>query len=257
MNGFVFEARIPRVIFGIDALRRVEAEVAALGCARALVLSTPNQRKGGEQVVQLLGRRAVGLYAQAEMHVPIELAQAARSFASGLGVDCLVAIGGGSTIGLAKAIALESALPIVAIPTTYAGSEMTPIYGITEGGVKKTGRHARVIPRTVIYDPRLTASLPPKLTASSCLNAIAHAAESLYAHDGNPIIAMMAEEGIRVSREALDRLVEDPDDLEIRSKAQYGSWLCGIALGAATVGLHHKLCHASFSLIIRCTGWLA
>jgi maleylacetate reductase len=243
LNQFVFEARIPRVVFGIDSLGSVEAEVARLGCVKALVLSTPYQQREGERVVKLLGQRAAGLYAQAEMHVPIELARAARTYAADRGADCLVAIGGGSTIGLAKAIAVESSLPIVAIPTTYAGSEMTPIYGLTEGGIKKTGRDEKVIPKTVIYDPRLTATLPLTLTASSCLNAIAHAAESIYAHDVNPIISMMAEDGIRASRKALVWLLEDPDDLEIRANAQYGSWLCGIALGSVSMGLHHKLCH--------------
>lgn len=243
MNQFAFEARIPRVIFGSRSLSSVGAEVAALGCSRALVLSTPAQEREGEVVMRLLDSRAVGLHAQAEMHVPLERVRAARAIASELNVDCLVAIGGGSTIGLAKALALESSLPIVAIPTTYAGSEMTAIYGMTEGEVKRTGRDPRVMPRTVIYDSELTVSLPLRLTASSCMNAIAHAAESIYAHDGNPLIALMSEEGIRASREALERLIEDPHDPEIRSKAQYGSWLCGIALGSTSMGLHHKLCH--------------
>jgi alcohol dehydrogenase class IV len=144
---------------------------------------------------------------------------------------------------LGKAIALESGLPILAIPTTYAGSEMTPIYGVTEGGVKKTGRDARVLPRTVIYDPELSVSLPLGMTVSSGLNAIAHAAESLYAHDGNPVVALMAEEGIRAIAAALGPLNADPSDLAARSEALYGAWLCGAVLGAASMGLHHKLCH--------------
>jgi alcohol dehydrogenase class IV len=152
---------------------------------------------------------------------------------------------------LGKAIALESALPILAIPTTYAGSEMTPIWGITEGGVKKTGRDPRVLPRTVIYDPRLSVSLPYAMTVTSALNAIAHAAEGLYAQDGNPVVALMAEEGIRASAAALEPLQADSTDLSARSDALYGAWLCGTVLGSVAMGLHHKLCHTlggSFNL---------
>jgi alcohol dehydrogenase class IV len=191
------------------------------------------------------------VYAKAVMHVPIESAREARDEARRLGADCAVAIGGGSTTGLGKGIALESGMPIVAIPTTYAGSEMTPIYGLTEGGVKKTGRDLRVLPRTVIYDPELTLSLPLRMTVTSGLNAIAHAAEGLYAVDGNPILSMMAEEGIRATAAALPVLARDPHDLDARGDALYGAWLCGAVLGAITMGLHHKLCHTlggSFNL---------
>jgi maleylacetate reductase len=129
------------------------------------------------------------------------------------------------------------------VPTTYAGSEVTPIYGLTEGGLKKTGRDLRVLPRTVIYDPRLTLTLPLGLTITSAINAIAHAAEGLYAHDGNPVIGLMAEEGIRASAAALPLLASNPTDLRARSDALYGAWLCGTVLGAVSMGLHHKLCH--------------
>jgi maleylacetate reductase len=185
------------------------------------------------------------------MHVPIESARQARNEAQRLGADCAVAIGGGSTTGLGKAIALDSGLPIIAVPTTYAGSEMTPIYGITEGGLKKTGRDARVLPRCVIYDPELSLGLPFPITVTSAVNAIAHAAEGLYAPDANPVVALMAEDGIRASAAALITLRKDARDLEARSDALYGAWLCGMVLGATTMGLHHKLCHTlggSFNL---------
>ena len=161
------------------------------------MLSTPEQADAARRVAEMLGPRSAGIFPRAVMHVPIETAREARDEARRLGADCAVAIGGGSTTGLGKAIALDSGLPIIAIPTTYAGSEMTPIYGLTEGGVKKTGRDPRVLPKTVIYDPELTLTLPVGLSVTSGLNAIAHAAEGLYAHDGNPIVALMAEEGIR------------------------------------------------------------
>ena len=177
------------------------------------------------------------------MHVPIEVARAARAEAARLGADCAVAIGGGSTTGLGKAIALESSLPILAIPTTYAGSEMTPIWGITEGGMKKTGRDARVLPRTVIYDPMLTVGLPVALSATSGMNAIAHAVEGLYAQDANPIMSLMAEEGIRALARGLPRVKANPQDLDARSECLYGAWLCGAVLGAVGMALHHKLCH--------------
>jgi alcohol dehydrogenase class IV len=162
-----------------------------------------------------------------------------------------VAIGGGSTTGLGKAIALDSGLPILAIPTTYAGSEMTPIYGITEAGLKKTGRDMRVLPRSVIYDPLLTLSLPVGLSVTSGINAIAHAAEGLYSAEGNPVINLMAEEGIAAIGRALPLICSDPQAVDARSDALYGAWLCGIVLGSVGMSLHHKLCHTlggSFNL---------
>ena len=243
MKPFVYVAQPSRVVFGAGALSQLGAEIERLGASRALVLSTPEQADSARRVAALLGGRAAGLFAKAVMHVPIETAREARDEARRLGADCAVAIGGGSTTGLGKAIALESGLPILAIPTTYAGSEMTPIYGLTEGGVKKTGRDPRVLPRTVIYDPELTLTLPLALTVTSALNAIAHAAEGLYAHDGNPITGLMAEEGIRACAAALPRLAADARDLDARGDALYGAWLCGSVLGAVAMGLHHKLCH--------------
>jgi maleylacetate reductase len=185
------------------------------------------------------------------MHVPIETARRARAFAREVGADCAVAIGGGSTIGLGKAIALESALPIIAVPTTYAGSEMTPIYGITEGGEKKTGRDHKVLPRTVLYDPDLSMGLPVGMSIVSGINAIAHAAEGLYARDGNPVMALMAEEGIRAMAAGLRGVKQNPGDLAARSDCLYGAWLCGTVLGHVGMALHHKLCHTlggSFNL---------
>ncbi|HEY3046457.1 MAG TPA: maleylacetate reductase, partial [Polaromonas sp.] len=168
-----------------------------------------------------------------------------------LGADCAVAIGGGSTTGLGKAIALDSGLPILAIPTTYAGSEMTPIYGITEAGLKKTGKDARVLPRSVIYDPELTLGLSVGMSVVSGINAIAHAAEGLYAVDSNPIMDLMAKEGIAAMGRALPAIKTVATDLAARSDALYGAWLCGTVLGNVGMALHHKLCHTlggSFNL---------
>jgi alcohol dehydrogenase class IV len=240
---FELELSIPRVVFGADSLMQLPAEVERIGARRALVLATPEQRASAEQVAALLGPRAAGVFARAAMHVPIETARVAREEAARLGADCAVAVGGGSTTGLGKAIALEAGLAIVAVPTTYAGSEMTPIYGITEGGVKKTGRDIRVLPKTVIYDPNLTLTLPVGLSITSGLNAIAHAAEGLYTPQPNPIVALMAEEGIGALARALPVLHASPDNRRARADALYGAWLCGAVLGHVAMGLHHKLCH--------------
>ena len=186
MMEFVYQFAPSRVVFGAGSLRHLRREVDALGARRALVLCTPEQVAVGERVRAALGERAGGIFPGAVMHVPIETARQARAYAESMGADCAVAVGGGSTTGLGKAIALESGLPIIAIPTTYAGSEMTSIYGVTEAGIKKTGRDPRVLPRTVIYDPQLSVGLPLGMTVTSGLNAIAHAAEGLYAFDGEP-----------------------------------------------------------------------
>jgi alcohol dehydrogenase class IV len=251
MKTFVHQAAATRVVFGAGTLARLADEVARLGARRALVLCTPGQRALGERAAALLGERAAGVFAGAAMHVPIETARAAREEARRIGADSTVAIGGGSTTGLAKAIALDSGLPIVAVPTTYAGSEMTAVYGLTEGGAKRTGRDERVRPKCVLYDPELTLALPWGVTVTSTFNAIAHAAEGLYAPDGNPIVALMAEEGIRASAAALPRLQAAARDADARSDALFGAWLCGSVMGLITVGLHHKLCHTlggSFNL---------
>ncbi|NUZ07994.1 maleylacetate reductase [Piscinibacter koreensis] len=243
VRDFVFQVAMPRVVFGAGALQHVAREVDALGASRVLVLSTPGQRALGERVAALLGGRAAGLFARAEMHVPVEVANAAREAALALGADCAVAIGGGSTTGLGKAIALQTALPVIAIPTTYAGSEMTTMYGLTDAGSKTTGRDPRVLPRCVIYDPELSAGLPFATTVVSAMNAIAHAAEGLYAPDANPVVDLLAEEGIRTTASALPRLRHDARDLDARGDALIGAWLCGTVMGSITVGLHHKLCH--------------
>ncbi len=242
-HDFVFTAQPARVRFAPGSLVHLTQEVEALGTRRALVLCTPQQVEIAERVSALLGPLSAGVFSGAIMHVPIEAAREARAHASAVGADCAVAIGGGSTVGLGKAIALESPMPIIAIPTTYAGSEMTPIYGITEAGLKKTGRDPRVLPRTVLYDPELSIDLPVGMSVVSGMNAIAHAAEGLYARDGNPVMSLMAEEGIRAIAQGLRGLVASPSDIDARSDCLYGAWLCGTVLGHVGMALHHKLCH--------------
>ncbi|HEY6923136.1 MAG TPA: maleylacetate reductase [Steroidobacteraceae bacterium] len=239
---FTYTALPGRVVFGAGVLASLPDEAGLLG-KRALVLCTPGHKDLGQRAAALLGEHAVGIFDRAVMHVPVETANAACELAQASGADLCVAIGGGSTTGLAKAIALRTDLPILTVPTTYAGSEMTPTWGLTEGGVKRTGRDSRVLPRTTLYDPELTLSLPPALSATSGINAIAHCVESLYSDKANPLISLMAEEGIRALGQSLPRIVRHPENLEARADALYGAWLSGITLGSVGMALHHKLCH--------------
>lgn len=247
MHPFSYQTHPQRVVFGAGSLARLPEAVAALGASRVLVLCTPPQRNLAERAVELLGARSAGIFDGAVMHVPVEQARRAREIAAQSGADCSLAIGGGSTIGLGKAIALESSLPVIAVPTTYSGSEMTPIYGLTDSGLKRTGRDPRVLPRTVIYDPELSASLPVPISITSGMNAIAHAAEGLYAGDRNPVSMWMSRDGIAALSRALPVIANpasSPAALQAaRGDALYGSWLCGAVLGSVTMGIHHKLCH--------------
>ncbi|MFF2842404.1 maleylacetate reductase [Paenarthrobacter sp. NPDC057981] len=243
MKDFQYQALPMRVAFGAGSLKTLADEVKELGLSRVLVLSTPFQEDLAKEVSDQLGDLSAGVHAEAEMHVPIESAHRAREVAKASGADGYVAVGGGSTTGLGKAIALEFGAPIIAVPTTYAGSEMTPIWGLTADGEKKTGRDPKVLPTSVIYDPELTLTLPVGMSVTSGFNAIAHAVEALYAPDGSPIISLMAEEGTRSLVNALPLIVKDPTATDARSEALYGAWLCGATLGATTMSLHHKLCH--------------
>ncbi len=243
MRDFVYVGLPVRVVFGAGSIAGLSAELERLGAMRALVLCTPGRGASVKAVAAGLGARLAGVYDKARMHTPVEIAEDARRVASEIAADCLVSVGGGSTTGLGKAVALTSGLPLVAVPTTYAGSEMTTIYGMAQGGVKKTGRDPRVVPRTVLYDPDLTLGLPAGVSAASGMNAIAHCAEALYAHDGNPIVSLMAEEGIRALAAALPAIVRDPADRAARGEALYGAWLAGMTIATTSIALHHKLCH--------------
>ena len=240
---FVHQGSPGRVVFGAGSLDRLAEEVDALGASRVLIVCAPGRRGTAEAAAAALGPRCAGIHAGAAMHVPVATADAARAEARRLDADCCVSIGGGSAVGLAKAVALEREVAIVAVPTTYAGSEMTPIWGITEGGVKRTGRDSRVLPRTVIYDPVLSLGLPPSVSGPSGMNAVAHSVEALYAPRLSPIVGLMAEESIRALAHALPAVVAEPGDLEPRSQALYGAWLGGAAIAGADMGLHHRLCH--------------
>lgn len=243
IESFIFNGSPATIIFGRGASERVAERIERIGARRALVLSTPGQEKKANALAETLGPLSAGVFAGAVMHTPADVTGKAVEQATRLGADCVVALGGGSTIGLGKAISWRTGLPQIAIPTTYAGSEVTPILGETEGGLKTTFRDAKILPGTVIYDPDLTLGLPAKVSVTSGLNAMAHAAEALYAADRNPVSTLMAVEGLRALHSALPEIVATPRDMEARSTALYGAWLCGTVLGAVGMSLHHKLCH--------------
>jgi len=243
MQSFIYNGLPARVLFGSGTRHQLKSEIERAGCRRALVLGTPEQKASAEELAASLGGLAAGVFAGAAMHTPVEVTERALRQVQEIDADCTVAVGGGSTTGLGKAIALRTDLPQFVIPTTYAGSEMTPIIGETKDGAKTTQRNLKVLPEVVIYDVELTLTLPARLSATSGMNAIAHAVEALYAQDRNPIMTLMAEEAIRALGRALPVIVADPQNVEARSDALYGAWLCGICLGSVGMALHHKLCH--------------
>jgi maleylacetate reductase len=244
MDAFVYNALQGRVVFGQGTLATIADEVQQLGCRRAFVLSDAHHAAGAAaKVLQLLGEHAVGLSTDAAMHTPVEVTEHVLQKMSAAAPDCLVSLGGGSTTGLSKALAFRTGLPQIVVPTTYAGSEATPILGQTEQGRKTTLRSPKVLPRTIVYDVDLTLGMPARLSVVSGLNAMAHAVEALYAQDANPVTSMLAEQGIAALARALPLIVADTRDVEARSDALFGAWACGNCLGTVGMALHHKLCH--------------
>ena len=239
MQPFIYAGVPSRVVFGSGTLSQVADEVRALGCGRALVLSTPQQADAARDLADRLDGLSVGLFTEAAMHTPVEITERAMLVVRDLGADCTVALGGGSTTGLGKAIALRTDLPQIVIPTTYAGSEATPILGETRDGLKTTQRSLKILPEVILYDVDLTLTLPVGLSATSGMNAIAHAVEGLYTQDANPLVSLMAEEGIRALGSALPKISRDPGDREARSDALYGAWLCGVVGGG--MGQDHRV----------------
>jgi maleylacetate reductase len=242
---FHFTALPGRIVFGAGAARReLVPELDRLGASRVLLVCTRSGRGLAEELAGPLGGRLAGVFDEVRPHVPVPVAEAARSLARAVGADAVLSVGGGSATGTAKAVALTEGLPVVAVPTTYAGSEVTPVWGLTEGDRKTTGTDPRVLPRVVLYDPELTMSLPPGLSAASGLNALAHCVEVFWAPGRNPVSALAAEEGIRALAAALPRVHADPADPEGRARLLYGAYLAGSSFAVAGSGLHHKICHA-------------
>jgi len=235
-----YEALPGRVVFGVGALDRLGEELARLGARRVLLVAS---KRVADDLAERLGDRHAATCSEIVQHVPVEVAERATALAREVAADALVAVGGGSAVGLAKAVALDLAIPIVAAPTTYAGSELTTIYGLSQDGRKRTGRDSRVLPKVVLYDPALTRSLPPQVAGPSGMNALAHGVEAFYGPGANPISTALAVEGIRDLAAGLPQAVERPEELEGRTQTLRGAWLAGAALAVAGTGIHHQICH--------------
>lgn len=243
MQPFIHSGLPGRVLFGSGTLCRLGDEVRRLECAHALVLCTSGHAQQGQALADSLGPLSAGVFAGAVMHTPVDATEQALASLRGSHADLLVSIGGGSAIGLGKALALRTNLPQICIPTTYAGSEVTPVVGQTLGGRKTTQRSPAVLPKTVIYDVDLTLSLPAAVSAASGFNSMAHAIEALYARDANPLTSLLATQSIARMAGALPVIARDIKDPEARSEALYAAWLGGTCLASVGMALHHRLCH--------------
>ena len=243
MESFTHNTNPGRVIFGAGQVGKLGDEVERLGCSRTLVVCTPGRTAMAEALSASLGNRRVAICAEARMHVPIETAEVGRAAARTHDADSVVSIGGGSAIGLGKAIALECDIPLLCIVTTYSGSEMTSACGMVEGGRKVQHHSPRMLPKTVIYDAELTVGLPPAIAGPSGFNAIAHSVGAQYRQSSTPMLRLTSLDGIRAMASALPRIMADPSDLEARGEALYGAWCCGMAAGSGARSIHHKLAH--------------
>jgi maleylacetate reductase len=244
IESFEYTALPTRVRFGFGTLTTATDELLSLGCERAFVLSGSHRAgDGGARLMRVLGDRGVQLSTDAVMHTPVEVTERVMKKVAACNADCLIALGGGSTIGLGKALALRTDLPQIVLPTTYAGSEATPVLGEKREGQKSTIRSMKVLPEVIIYDVELTFGLPPAISLVSGINAIAHAVEAMYAKDANPITSNLAEQGIAALARALPQIVSDPANRRARADALFGGWVSGACLGTVGMSLHHKLCH--------------
>jgi maleylacetate reductase len=242
-ESWVYRTVPQRIMFGAGTRKCIRDEARLAGITRAMVVSTPGHAARADELAALLGDCCRTRFSGARMHTPVPVTEEAVACAAQHDIDGIVAVGGGSAIGLAKAIALRTDIIQLVLPTTYAGSEMTDIVGQTAGGAKQTVRDPKILPEVVVYDVELTSTLPAIMSVTSGMNAMAHAIEGLYAENTNPLVAMIAEEGARALASALPRVSRAPDDMPARSEALYGAWLCGTVLGATSMALHHKLCH--------------
>lgn len=249
---FIYNQPAVRVVFGAGSVSRLREELERLAVKRPLFISTPGRLRDASTAAAALAPMTTAIHAKAVMHVPVETIAAAQAVAKHHAADSIVAFGGGSSIDTGKAVGLELELPVVAVATTYGGSEVTPFYGYTEEGIKKGKRDRKMLPKTVIYDPALTVSLPPEVSGPSGMNAIAHCVEGLYARDTNPVMSMLAAEGIRTLARSLPVVVTNPSNLEARADALYGAWLAAAVLGAVGMAVHHNISHVlggTFGLI--------
>lgn len=231
-----------RVLFGAGkAAEHLTAEVKRLTAQKIMVIASARERPETEKITASIN--VTLSHDDVAPHVPLHKVDTARNAAIRNGIDLLVSVGGGSATGLAKAIALTTGLPIIAVPTTYAGSEATNVWGLTEASHKTTGVDDRVLPVTVIYDAELSLSLPKDLSITSGLNALAHCIDSMWAPRTDPINQALATEGIRALNNGLPIISSNPNDLTGREQALYGAYLAAVAFASAGSGMHHKICH--------------
>ncbi len=242
-GGFRYTGHAARVTFGRGTLDGLRDEVERLGGTRVLVVHDPSLAPAADRAAASLGRLLVARFDGVAMHTPVEVTEKAIAVVRDAEVDCVVSIGGGSSTGLGKAIVLRTGLPLVAVPSTYAGSEVTPVLGETADGAKTTQTNDAVLPKAVVYDVDLTLGMPVRLSVTSGVNAMAHAVEALYSPQANPIIDQIALESLRRMASALPRIAANPVDVDARSDALVGAWLAGTCLGTVGMSLHHKLCH--------------
>ncbi|MFC5947446.1 maleylacetate reductase [Pseudonocardia lutea] len=234
-----------RLLFGAGSARdALSGELDRLGATRALLVADVAAPDLLQRITEPLADRIVVTLTDVRQHVPIEQAEAARAAARDHDVEAIITVGGGSATGLGKAVALTRDVPIISVPTTYAGSELTPIWGLTEARRKSTGRDERVRPKVVVYDPELLTSLPAEVATASAFNALAHCYETLWASATTPVARMYALEGIewvttglRMSSGAVG------DDLRRAETLLHGTYFAGTAFAITGSGLHHKICH--------------
>jgi maleylacetate reductase len=231
-----------RIVFGDGALGRLGDELDQRDLRGAMLIAVDYDARLAQRGRAAVGERVRLSWGEVRQHVPRELADRATAAAVDAGVDVLVAIGGGSTTGLGKAVAVSTGLPLAVVPTTYAGSEMTPIYGLTSDGDKKTARDARALPCIVVYDPRLLTTLPAAVVGPSGLNALAHCAEALWAANADPITDAVALDGARRLKRYLPAAYAS-DDPAVRGHVLIAAGQAGLALGTVGTSLHHALCH--------------
>ena len=246
MHQFEYNVLPSRVIFGSGSVNKLPDEIKRLNASRPVILSTSGRSNFADQISAVIKGASIevaGVFPKAKQHTPTQVSEEAAAYLKQLSADCVVSIGGGSVIGLGKAVSIRTGVPHICLPTTYSGSEMTPILGETKDGKKTTTSDAKILPAVVIYDADFTASLPPAVSSTSGINAMAHAVEALYAKNTNPIIFLLSLEGTKALVDSLPTIAADPSSKDARDLALYGSWLCGTALGSTNMGLHHKLCH--------------
>ncbi|HET8852946.1 MAG TPA: iron-containing alcohol dehydrogenase [Ktedonobacteraceae bacterium] len=267
MHEFRYTSYAQEIIFGPGSISRLDEAIERYSWQRLMLCSTGSLRRDGTiaSIEKALGDRLVATHEHVQPHVPDFQVAEALTIASQNKIDALIGLGGGSPIGLAKAVSLaleeqrsgrparstsptdQPLVPVIAIPTTYAGSEMTPVYGITQhtdGLARKiTVTDSKITPKLVIYDPLLTLNLPPTITASTGINALAHCIEALYSVTRNPLSTAAATSGTRHITSALPRCYATADDVEARAEMLIGAYLAGTALASVTMALHHGLCH--------------